>query len=235
VLRFPLPHFRRVSPGETVQMINAEVEPLGGFIAEAFALPAFQGGTLVTILIFMFMQGGPSHVDTFDYKPALERDDGKPLPFEKPRLERTRTGMVSATRSRTCKVSGKCRPVSRKTTSVPGATRETRWANPSFAKQLFLGDFRLDLVHPHPGGPTEETPAEDVIEILRSRRVRRVPVLRNGKLVGVISRSDLVRLFSVTRWTCNDCGYFERGFQRPEKCSECGSRHISLDRDPPGM
>src|SRR5437588_3898880 len=28
-------------------------------------------------LIFMFMQGGPSHVDTFDYKPALERDDGK--------------------------------------------------------------------------------------------------------------------------------------------------------------
>ena len=37
-------------------MINAEVEPLGGFIAEAFALPAFQGGTLVTILVFMFMQ-----------------------------------------------------------------------------------------------------------------------------------------------------------------------------------
>ncbi len=28
-------------------------------------------------VIFMFMQGGPSHVDMFDYKPALERDDGK--------------------------------------------------------------------------------------------------------------------------------------------------------------
>lgn len=28
-------------------------------------------------VIFMFMQGGPSHVDTFDYKPALEKDDGK--------------------------------------------------------------------------------------------------------------------------------------------------------------
>ncbi len=28
-------------------------------------------------VIFMFMQGGPSHVDTFDHKPALERDDGK--------------------------------------------------------------------------------------------------------------------------------------------------------------
>jgi putative ABC transport system ATP-binding protein len=56
VLRFPLPYFRRISAGEIVQMINAEVEPLGGFIAAAFALPAFQGGTLLTILIFMFMQ-----------------------------------------------------------------------------------------------------------------------------------------------------------------------------------
>jgi CBS domain-containing protein len=97
------------------------------------------------------------------------------------------------------------------------------------------GSVAADIMSSGVISVTEETPAEDVIEILRSRRVRRVPVLRNGKLVGVISRSDLVRLFSVTRWTCNDCGYFERGFQRPEKCSECGSRHISLDRDPPGM
>ncbi|MGH6898683.1 MAG: ABC transporter transmembrane domain-containing protein [Geminicoccaceae bacterium] len=56
IMRFPLPHFRRVSTGEIVQMINAEVEPLGGFIGSAFALPAFQGGTLLTVLAFMFMQ-----------------------------------------------------------------------------------------------------------------------------------------------------------------------------------
>jgi hypothetical protein len=31
-------------------------------------------------VIFLFMQGGPSHVDTFDYKPLLKRDDGKPRP-----------------------------------------------------------------------------------------------------------------------------------------------------------
>lgn len=30
-------------------------------------------------VIFMFMRGGPSQVDTFDYKPALEKIDGKPL------------------------------------------------------------------------------------------------------------------------------------------------------------
>jgi len=37
-------------------------------------------------VIFLFMHGGPSHVDTFDYKPMLAKDDGKPLPFEKPRI-----------------------------------------------------------------------------------------------------------------------------------------------------
>ena len=37
-------------------MITAEVEPLGGFIGDAFVLPAFQGGTLLTILFFMFVQ-----------------------------------------------------------------------------------------------------------------------------------------------------------------------------------
>ncbi|MSU34386.1 MAG: DUF1501 domain-containing protein [Pedosphaera sp.] len=37
-------------------------------------------------VIFLFMHGGPSQVDTFDYKPLLERDHGKPLPFAKPRV-----------------------------------------------------------------------------------------------------------------------------------------------------
>jgi hypothetical protein len=31
-------------------------------------------------VIFLFMHGGPSHVDTFDPKPLLQRDAGKPLP-----------------------------------------------------------------------------------------------------------------------------------------------------------
>jgi hypothetical protein len=33
-------------------------------------------------VIFLFMHGGPSQVDTFDYKPLLQRDDGKQLPFD---------------------------------------------------------------------------------------------------------------------------------------------------------
>jgi len=35
-------------------------------------------------VIFMFMHGGPSHLDTFDPKPLLDRDHGKPLPFKRP-------------------------------------------------------------------------------------------------------------------------------------------------------
>src|SRR5438093_11431168 len=43
-------------------------------------------------IIFLFMSGGPSHVDTFDPKPRLVADNGKPLPFEMPKLVRTKTG-----------------------------------------------------------------------------------------------------------------------------------------------
>ena len=43
-------------------------------------------------VIFLFMSGGPSHVDLFDPKERLQRDSGKPLPFEMPKLVRTKTG-----------------------------------------------------------------------------------------------------------------------------------------------
>jgi hypothetical protein len=43
-------------------------------------------------IIFLFMSGGPSHVDTFDPKPRLDRENGNPLPFEMPKLVRTKTG-----------------------------------------------------------------------------------------------------------------------------------------------
>ncbi|MPY71159.1 MAG: ATP-binding cassette domain-containing protein [Alphaproteobacteria bacterium] len=56
VLRFPQPTFRKLSQGEIIQMINAEVEPLGGFIGDAFSVPAFQGGTLLVIFGFVVYQ-----------------------------------------------------------------------------------------------------------------------------------------------------------------------------------
>jgi hypothetical protein len=37
-------------------------------------------------VIFLFMQGGVSHVDSYDYKPRLEKDDGKQLSFDDARV-----------------------------------------------------------------------------------------------------------------------------------------------------
>ncbi|MEX0818082.1 MAG: DUF1501 domain-containing protein [Pirellulaceae bacterium] len=47
-------------------------------------------------VIFLFMKGGPSHLDTFDYKPQLQKDDGKELPFDKPRVQFAPTGNLLA-------------------------------------------------------------------------------------------------------------------------------------------
>ena len=46
--------------------------------------------------IFLYMPGGPSHVDLFDPKPKLAAMNGQPLPFEKPKLLRTQTGNLLA-------------------------------------------------------------------------------------------------------------------------------------------
>lgn len=43
-------------------------------------------------VVFLFMKGGPSHVDTFDPKPLLTRDHGKPLPFDLPRVTFAKQG-----------------------------------------------------------------------------------------------------------------------------------------------
>jgi hypothetical protein len=47
-------------------------------------------------VIFLFMKGGPSAIDTFDYKPVLQRSDGQELPFEKPRVQFAPTGKLLA-------------------------------------------------------------------------------------------------------------------------------------------
>lgn len=40
-------------------------------------------------VIFMFMEGGPSHVDTFDYKPVLAKYNGKKPPYDQPKAGST--------------------------------------------------------------------------------------------------------------------------------------------------
>ncbi|HKF64200.1 MAG TPA: ABC transporter ATP-binding protein [Dongiaceae bacterium] len=56
VLRFPQSQFRKVKQAEIATMIKDEVEPLGGFIGDAFVQPAFLGGNALTALYFMLQQ-----------------------------------------------------------------------------------------------------------------------------------------------------------------------------------
>src|ERR1700720_586664 len=56
MLRFPLSQFSKTSSAQIIPMITSECESLGGFIGDAFVTPVFQGGTLLTIIFFMFMQ-----------------------------------------------------------------------------------------------------------------------------------------------------------------------------------
>jgi hypothetical protein len=52
-----------------------QIDPLNPFEAR---LPDF--APKAKSVIFLFMVGGPSQIDTFDYKPALQKLDGKPVP-----------------------------------------------------------------------------------------------------------------------------------------------------------
>src|SRR4051812_20333520 len=58
---------------------------------------------------------------------------------------------------------------------IAEASRETEWTKPSFGKELFLGNFRLDLIHPQPGlDPGAVEKGEAFLERLRAFLVERV-------------------------------------------------------------
>jgi hypothetical protein len=53
---------------------------------------------------------------------------------------------------------------------VAESARETEWQHPSFVRELFLGRFRLDLIHPHPEvvDPDEQARARVFLDRLRA-------------------------------------------------------------------
>ncbi len=56
VLRFPVPYFRKVKASEVASMVKDEVEPLGGFIGDAYVVPVYQSGLALTALGFIMVQ-----------------------------------------------------------------------------------------------------------------------------------------------------------------------------------
>jgi CBS-domain-containing membrane protein len=87
----------------------------------------------------------------------------------------------------------------------------------------------------------EDTPIERIAAQIAQHRIKRVPVTRDGVLVGIVTRSDLVRAMAEPAqaaetlahfhheggaliWRCNKCGNVEpRRDPLPDACPHCGA------------
>jgi CBS-domain-containing membrane protein len=75
----------------------------------------------------------------------------------------------------------------------------------------------------------EDTPVDQIAQILTSNRFKRVPVVRGERLVGIVSRADIVRMMA-SRWVCPTCGAIQLG-RMPEECLSCGADGAHFERD----
>lgn len=96
------------------------------------------------------------------------------------------------------------------------------------------GATARDVMSPNVITVGEETSLVEVAQIMASERIRRLPVLAAGRLVGLVSRSDVLDFFAQSHWTCETCGAFEHGLTQPDKCPHCGGVTFRLDRSSPG-
>lgn len=53
--------------------------------------------------------------------------------------------------------------------------------------------FVSDVMTPNVITVEESTPLVDIVDILLAHSIKRVPVLREGRVVGIVSRSDVIR------------------------------------------
>jgi CBS domain-containing protein len=67
---------------------------------------------------------------------------------------------------------------------------------------------------------SEDTLVDVIAQILTSNHFKRVPVLRDGYIVGIVSRADIVRMIA-RRWVCPTCGAIHQGAM-PDHCDSCG-------------
>lgn len=81
-----------------------------------------------------------------------------------------------------------------------------------------------------------DTEVEEIAHLLANRRIRRVPVMEGDRLVGILSRSDLVKQIAM-RWVCHTCGEMVQSAAMPERCPRCGAPQSAFAShvEPPGM
>ena len=78
---------------------------------------------------------------------------------------------------------------------------------------------------------TPDTDLEEASRILVHERIKRLPVLDAGRLVGIVSRADLVREVAL-RWVCPVCGEVVHSEQQPQRCPRCGAKNVPASFEP---
>ena len=97
------------------------------------------------------------------------------------------------------------------------------------------GKLARDIMSPGIISVSEDADVEDVRLLVVQRKVRRIPVVAGQRLVGIVSRSDLVRQMAV-QWYCDICGEPVRAEHPPERCPKCAAPagRFAQDEHPPG-
>lgn len=73
----------------------------------------------------------------------------------------------------------------------------------------------------------EETDLEEVARILVNERIKRLIVLNEGRLTGIVSRGDLIKEVA-KRWACPVCGEMTHSQVAPEQCLRCETLKIAI-------
>ena len=97
------------------------------------------------------------------------------------------------------------------------------------------GKTAKDVMSPGIISVSEDTDVEEVRFLLIERRIKRVPVMDGHRLIGIVSRADIVRALTL-QWICEVCGETTRAKAPPEHCWKCGTGdRFHQDRLHPGM
>ncbi len=80
-----------------------------------------------------------------------------------------------------------------------------------------------------------DTSLDDVSHIFVHEHIRRLPVIEQGKVVGIVSRADLVREVA-KNWLCPVCGEVTYSEVALERCPRCWATDIATTSEvsPPG-
>ncbi len=76
-----------------------------------------------------------------------------------------------------------------------------------------------------------DTDLEDARLILVHERIKRLPVVDHGKVIGIVSRADIVKEIAM-HWVCYVCGEVVHSEHQPVRCPRCGAVEIAASYEP---